>query len=99
MTYVVSGLPGSGKSTLARQITSRTRIVVLDKDDILERLFEERRVGDGEWRSAEPRGRSAVRRARDRARICVSRLVVAAPSSVGGLGHANQLAVGSVNCG
>jgi len=53
MTYVVvSGLPGSGKSTVARLIASRTGIVVLDKDDILEQLFEERGVGDAEWRSA-----------------------------------------------
>ena len=53
MTYVViSGLPGSGKSTVGRQLASLAGIAVLDKDDILEQLFEERGVGDAAWRRA-----------------------------------------------
>lgn len=51
-SVVVSGLPGSGKSTVARQIASYAGIAVLDKDDILEQLFDERGIGDAEWRSA-----------------------------------------------
>jgi len=37
---LVSGLPGSGKSTLARRLAPLLHLPVLDKDDILERLFE-----------------------------------------------------------
>jgi hypothetical protein len=37
---VVSGLPGSGKSTLARQLAVRLDLPLLDKDTILESLFE-----------------------------------------------------------
>ena len=53
MTYVVvSGLPGSGKSTVARRLAAHTGLAVLDTDDILEQLFDERGVGDAAWRSA-----------------------------------------------
>jgi predicted kinase len=37
---LVSGLPGSGKSTLARRLAQPLHLPVLDKDDILERLFD-----------------------------------------------------------
>jgi hypothetical protein len=47
---VVSGLPGSGKSTLARRLSPLLRLKVIDKDDILEHLAEERGIGDGvDW--------------------------------------------------
>ncbi|MFI1095615.1 AAA family ATPase [Streptomyces sp. NPDC020917] len=48
---VVSGLPGSGKSTLARELAGRLRLPVLDKDRILESLYDALGVGDPEWRS------------------------------------------------
>jgi gluconate kinase len=47
---VVSGLPGSGKSTLARRLASALRLPVIDKDDILERLFASKGIGDAAWR-------------------------------------------------
>jgi len=47
---VVSGLPGSGKSTLAQRLASALRLQLLDKDAILERLFELKGIGDVEWR-------------------------------------------------
>jgi hypothetical protein len=47
---VVSGLPGSGKSTLARTLAAALGLPLLDKDDILERLFESKGVGDVDWR-------------------------------------------------
>ena len=47
---IVSGLPGSGKSTLAQQLASALRLPLLDKDTILERLFEVKGTGDVEWR-------------------------------------------------
>ena len=47
---VVSGLPGSGKSTLARQLAPALGLLLLDKDAILERLFEAKGIGDVEWR-------------------------------------------------
>lgn len=52
MTYVVvSGIPASGKSTLARQLAPLLSLPVLDKDDILDGLFESFGIGDAEWRS------------------------------------------------
>ena len=47
---VVSGLPGSGKTTLARQLAPALGLSLIDKDDILDRLFESRGVGDDAWR-------------------------------------------------
>ena len=37
---VVSGLPASGKTTLASRVAAALRLPLLDKDDILEGLFE-----------------------------------------------------------
>ena len=47
---VISGLPGSGKSTLGQYLAKGLGLRVLDKDAILERLFEAKGVGDIEWR-------------------------------------------------
>jgi gluconate kinase len=47
---IVSGLPGCGKTTLARQLAPALNLPLIDKDDILERLFETRGVGDAAWR-------------------------------------------------
>jgi glucokinase len=49
---VVSGLPGSGKSTLARQLATALCFPLLDKDDILERLFDAKGAGDVDRRRA-----------------------------------------------
>ena len=49
---VVSGLPGSGKTTLARRLAPALGLQLIDKDDILERLFESKGVGDATWRRA-----------------------------------------------
>lgn len=43
---VVSGLPGSGKSTLARQLAPTLHLPLVDKDEILERLFEAQGAGN-----------------------------------------------------
>ena len=47
---VVSGLPGSGKTTVARRLAPALGLPLIDKDDILDRLFESKGVGDFEWR-------------------------------------------------
>ena len=47
---VVSGLPGSGKTTLARRLAPALGLSLLDKDDILEGLFEAFGIGDADWR-------------------------------------------------
>ena len=47
---VISGLPGSGKSTLGRRLAPALNLVFIDKDDILDRLFEAKGVGDAAWR-------------------------------------------------
>jgi gluconate kinase len=47
---VVSGLPGSGKSTLGRSLASALHLLLLDKDEFLEHLFETTGTGDSAWR-------------------------------------------------
>jgi glucokinase len=47
---VISGLPGSGKSTLARRLSPALGLALIDKDDILERLFAAKGTGDHAWR-------------------------------------------------
>ncbi len=50
---VVSGLPGSGKSFLAGRLAPLLDLPLIDKDDILERLFDIKGVvGDPAWRRA-----------------------------------------------
>ncbi|MES9511353.1 AAA family ATPase [Streptomyces sp. NPDC000609] len=48
---VISGLPGSGKSTLARSLARHLALPVIDKDVILESLYDSLGVGDHAWRS------------------------------------------------
>jgi glucokinase len=47
---IISGLPGSGKSTLARRLAPALGLPLLDKDDVLEALFDSLGVGDADWR-------------------------------------------------
>jgi adenylylsulfate kinase-like enzyme len=47
---IVSGLPASGKTTLARKLAPALSLSLLDKDDILEGLFEALGIGDAYWR-------------------------------------------------
>jgi AAA domain-containing protein len=47
---VISGLPGSGKTTIGRALAPLLHLALLDKDDILEQLYETRGVGDSGWR-------------------------------------------------
>jgi len=47
---VISGLPGSGKTTLGRRLASVLDLPLIDKDDILDRLFESKGIGDAAWR-------------------------------------------------
>jgi predicted kinase len=61
---VVSGLPGSGKTTLARQLAPFLELPLVDKDDILDGLFESKGVGDAAWRRALSRESDALLRSR-----------------------------------
>jgi hypothetical protein len=54
---VISGLPGSGKTTLGRRLAPALDLPLIDKDDILDRLFASKGVGDAAWRRVEPRER------------------------------------------
>jgi uridine kinase len=47
---VISGVPGSGKTRLGRRLATLLNMPLIDKDDILERLFDTRGVGDAAWR-------------------------------------------------
>lgn len=48
---VVTGLPASGKSTVGVAVARSLGLPLLDKDEILEALFEALGVGDSLWRS------------------------------------------------
>src|SRR4051812_34837132 len=47
---VISGLPGSGKTTFARRLAPALNLPLIDKDDILDRLFGPTGIGDAVWR-------------------------------------------------
>jgi predicted kinase len=47
---IVSGIPASGKSTVGRALAAAMKLVMLDKDDFLEALFESEGTGDAAWR-------------------------------------------------
>jgi hypothetical protein len=57
---IVSGLPGSGKTTVARHLAPALGLPLIDKDDILERLFETKGIGDAAWRRALSRESDAI---------------------------------------
>ncbi|MEA2601542.1 MAG: hypothetical protein QOF89_2534 [Acidobacteriota bacterium] len=48
---VMSGLPGSGKTTVGRRLAQALGLPMLDKDEILEALFDSLGIGDAEWRN------------------------------------------------
>lgn len=49
---VVTGLPASGKTTVGKKVAQALAIPLIDKDDYLEALYEERGIGDTAWRQA-----------------------------------------------
>ena len=57
---VVSGLPGSSKTTLGRELAVALSLPLLDKDDILEALFESGDTGDADWRRGLSRESDAI---------------------------------------
>jgi predicted kinase len=59
---VMSGLPGSGKTTLGRSLARALDLPMLDKDEILEGLFDSLGIGDAEWRSRLSRSADEVLR-------------------------------------
>jgi glucokinase len=59
---VISGLPAGGKTTLGRRLAQALSLSLLDKDEILEALFEGLGVGDAEWRNRLSRSADVVLR-------------------------------------
>ena len=57
---VISGLPGSGKTTLGRRLAPTLDLPLIDKDDILDRLFESKGVGNAAWRRTLSRESDAI---------------------------------------
>lgn len=48
----MSGLPGSGKTSIGGALARTLNLPLIDKDTILDELFEQRGVGDAAWRRA-----------------------------------------------
>ena len=48
---IVSGIPASGKSTIGYRVAEACGLPVLDKDEILESMFEDLGIGDASRRS------------------------------------------------
>ncbi|MEO8368611.1 MAG: AAA family ATPase [Candidatus Solibacter sp.] len=61
---IVTGLPGSGKTTLAAQLAAALDLPMLDKDAILEQLFDTRGTGDAAHRRSLSRESDAIFQAR-----------------------------------
>ncbi len=57
---VISGLPGSGKTTLGRRLAPALKLPLIDKDEILDRLFEAKGTGDVAWRRSLSRESDAI---------------------------------------
>jgi glucokinase len=57
---VISGLPGSGKTTLGRRLAPVLNLPLIDKDDILEQLFESKGIGNAAWRRTLSRESDAI---------------------------------------
>lgn len=57
---VISGLPASGKTRLARRLAPALNLPLIDKDDVLDRLFELKGIGDAAWRRALSRESDAI---------------------------------------
>jgi glucokinase len=53
-------LPSSGKTTLARRLAPSLGLPLIDKDAILENLFDSRGVGDAAWRRRLSRESDAI---------------------------------------
>lgn len=59
---VLSGLPGSGKTSLGRSLARALGLPLLDKDEILDGLFDSLGAGDAEWRNRLSRAADEVLR-------------------------------------
>lgn len=57
---VISGLPGSGKTTLGRRVALALNLPLIDKDDILDRLFDAKGTGDAARRRTLSRESDAI---------------------------------------
>jgi hypothetical protein len=61
---IITGIPATGKSTIARALAQARRLELLDKDEILEDLFNQKGVGDVQWRNNLSRAADEILRAR-----------------------------------
>ena len=61
---IVTGIPASGKSTIARALSVELGWEILDKDEILEDLFNEKGIGDSHWRTTLSRTADEILRER-----------------------------------
>ena len=59
---IVSGIPASGKTTVGRAVATALGLVMLDKDEFLEALFNNEGIGDAAWRTRLSRAADEVLR-------------------------------------
>ncbi|HXD29650.1 MAG TPA: AAA family ATPase [Pyrinomonadaceae bacterium] len=59
---IISGIPASGKSTIGRAVAAALGLAMLDKDDLLEAMFNSQGIGDAEWRARLSRAADEVLR-------------------------------------
>ncbi|MCM3871064.1 MAG: AAA family ATPase [Pyrinomonadaceae bacterium] len=57
---IVTGIPASGKSTVGRAVAAALGLPMLDKDEILEAMFNSQGIGNVEWRTQLSRAADAT---------------------------------------
>jgi len=53
--FVVTGLPASGKTTVGSAVARGLQLPLIDKDAILETMFDANGIGDSAWRAKQSR--------------------------------------------
>jgi len=61
---ILTGIPASGKSAIGRALSEELGLEMFDKDEILEDLFNEKGIGDLDWRTVLSRAADEILRER-----------------------------------
>jgi len=58
--FVVTGLPASGKTTVGSAVATGLQLPLIDKDALLEAMFEANGIGDSAWRAKQSRSADLI---------------------------------------